>query len=68
MNEQQGNSQDIGTPLSEQVLKNYYGGIGQGFNMLTDLKVKCPVSACNFECSTFGEMNRHMRTVHPELC
>lgn len=54
---------DCGMPLSEDMLGDFTGGLD-----LTRLKVKCPVEGCGFECNTFGEMNRHMRTVHPERC
>ena len=27
-------------------------------------KVKCPVQGCGFECSSFGELNVHMRGHH----
>lgn len=26
--------------------------------------VKCPVQGCSFECSSFGELNVHMRKQH----
>lgn len=26
--------------------------------------VKCPVQGCGFECSSFGELNAHMRNCH----
>ncbi len=61
-------NQDCGELLNEHILKNYSGGVGAGLNDLTRLKVKCPVASCSFECNTFGEMNIHIRSTHPELC
>lgn len=45
--------------LSEDFLESVAGG-------LPYMDVKCPVAGCGFECNTFGEMNMHMRTAHPD--
>ncbi len=46
-------------PLSEDFLESVAGG-------LPYMGAKCPVEGCGFECSTLGELNMHVRTVHPE--
>ena len=65
MAKQKRNTKDY---LTVDDLKGVYGGVSSRSLDLAKLQVKCPVAGCKFECRTFGEMNIHMHTVHPERC
>ena len=60
------NNKESINALTDEMLESYAGG--STIADLTRMKVKCPVEGCNYECNTFGEMNVHMHTHHPEPC
>ena len=51
-------------PLDD--LAEISGGLTRSEEQIRFRSVKCPVAGCDFTCSTFGDMNVHMRNCHPE--
>ena len=52
--------------LSMDELEKVSGGMSAGEHAVLFSSVKCPVNGCGFECSSFGELNVHMRTCHTD--
>ena len=48
----------------EELTVDEMAEVSGGFMDIMNMKVKCPVNGCGFECDRFGELNRHMREQH----
>ena len=49
--------------LSLESLEGITGGLTSE-EQIRFVSVKCPVAGCGFTCSSFGELNIHMRECH----
>ena len=50
--------------MTLEEMESISGGFSAHEAEIIFAKVKCPVYGCSFECSSFGELNVHMRTCH----